>query len=365
MRHFLKRTLVLVRVFFFERFFLGFLLRTPSERFWHILGGHIFFQTLVTAVEVGLFDLLHEAGPLTREQIAEKLNLAPKPVRIILLGLVSLRMVRKKSDRYSLNYLSRRYLVSTSPFNILAVLKWQKYINYKAMFHLTEAVRTNTNAGLSEFSGTESTLYERLEHTPPLNRIFQDAMEDISKQAATSLAQYLDTSRCSYLVDVGGGNGTVLMSLADKNPHLRGAVMDLPSVQAINREHIGQRGFLDRLDFVSGNCFTDPFPARGDMILFCHFFTIWSEEKSTDLLRKCHASLPSGGQVVLFNMMQRDSEDGPLSAAMGSPYFLTLATGEGMLYAWKDYERWMRNAGFKKIRRVFLPIDHGIIIGEK
>ncbi|MBN2294095.1 MAG: hypothetical protein JXM70_16835, partial [Pirellulales bacterium] len=58
-------------------------------------------------------------------------------------------------------------------------------------------------------------------------------------------------------------------------------------------------------------------------------------------------------------------ETGPLSAAMGSPYFLTLATGAGMLYTWQEYENWMREAGFSSVSRQELPRDHGAIVGRK
>jgi hypothetical protein len=64
-------------------------------------------------------------------------------------------------------------------------------------------------------------------------------------------------------------------------------------------------------------------------------------------------------------MMQRDDEKGPLTAAIGSPYFLTLATGEGMLYTWREYEAWMREAGFSQVQREVLLRDHGAIIGTK
>lgn len=356
---------VFIQVFLFERFLLGFILKSKLQQSHQVFGGHIFFQTLVTATEIGLFDLLHKEGALTQKQIAEKLNLAIKPVRIILLGLVSVDFLKKKGELYSLRFSSRRYLVSTSPYNILAFLKWQKYINYKAMMHLTESVQKNTNIGLIEFQGTEKTLYERLEHTPHLNQIFQDAMEDISKQATPILAGLLDTTKSKYIVDVGGGNGTVLIALARKNLNLRGAVMDLSSIKEISVNHIEKQGFKQRIGFIVGDCFKDPFPKEVDMILFSHFFTIWSEERSTQLLKKCYEALPSGGKVVIFNMMQNDSEDGPLTAAYGSPYFLTIATGEGMLYCWKDYEQWFRNAGFMNIQKITLPINHGIIIGTK
>ena len=63
--------------------------------------------------------------------------------------------------------------------------------------------------------------------------------------------------------------------------------------------------------------------------------------------------------------MQKDDEMGPLTAAIGSPYFLTLATGEGMLYTANEYESWMREVGFTKVRRILLPKDHAVIVGIK
>jgi hypothetical protein len=89
-------------------------------------------------------------------------------------------------------------------------------------------------------------------------------------------------------------------------------------------------------------------------------------ERNLGLLRKCAASLPEGGAVVLFNMMGNDDETGPLSTALGSPYFLAIATGEGMLHSWKDYEDAMRAAGFSSVTRIGnLPLNHGLIVATK
>ena len=68
---------------------------------------------------------------------------------------------------------------------------------------------------------------------------------------------------------------------------------------------------------------------------------------------------------MIFNMMQNNSEDGPLSATMGSPYFLTLATGRGMLYTWNEYIELFKQAGFKKVKTLKLPMSHGTVTGYK
>ena len=68
---------------------------------------------------------------------------------------------------------------------------------------------------------------------------------------------------------------------------------------------------------------------------------------------------------MIFNMMQNDDRSGPLSAALGSPYFLTLATGKGMLYTWAEYTALFEQAGFVGVEQIQLPVDHGVIIGYK
>jgi ubiquinone/menaquinone biosynthesis C-methylase UbiE len=341
------------------------LLRTRFERLYFVLGGHIFFQTLSAAIELDLFSLLAQHGKLTRPQIAQQLGTAEQPTRILLLGCVTLGLLRKRGVFYSNTFLANRLFVRSSRTNIVDVVRWQHYINYKGMHHFGEAIRQNSNVGLIEFRGTERTLYERLTHHPELEAIFQSAMQNISSQANVMLARHLDLSKAAHLLDVGGGNGSNVILMAERFSHLRATVFDSPSVCAIARERIQQAGMADRVGTFPGNCFTDPFPRDVDAILFAHFLTIWSASRNRALLRKCYEHLPKGGCVVVFNMMQRDTEDGPPSAAMGSPYFLTLATGEGMLYTWREYITWMREAGFASVSKTILPRDHGLIVGRK
>ncbi len=360
----LKRTYNLATLCY-HRLFENLLIKKHIDKFYLIAGGHIFFQTLSAAVELDLFTLLDEHPGLTCGEIASRLKVEEKPVRILLLGCASLGLVRKRSDGYFNGKMTTALLTRKSPRNILAVIRWQHHINYKAMYSFYDAIRENRNVGLKEFEGEEPFLYGRLTHNPELELIFQQAMQAISVQANAMLARFVDFSGYKHLVDVGGGNATNIITLAKKYPKLRATVFDSASVCEIARENIKKAGLEDRLDAVPGNCFDDPFPEGADCIIFCHFFTIWSEENNQRLLDKCYEALPKGGAAIVFNMMQSDQEDGPLSSAMGSPYFLTLATGEGMLYTWHEYEAWMRAANFPTVKKQTLIRDHGAIIGIK
>lgn len=347
------------------RFFETVVLRRQLERLYLVFGGHIFFQTLRTAVRLGLFTLLAKEGPLTRQEIASRLGIAEQPARIVILGLTSVGLLKKRGSHYSNSYFARVLFDQDSPRNFTAYVELQHRVYYKGLYWMLDAVRDYRNVGLKEFAGDEPTLYQRLAHDPEVEQIFQESMQQMSLQANANMAAVIDLKGVRHLVDVGGGDGTNIIALARRWPQLRATVFDSPTVSEIARKNIAASGLSERLNAVAGECFADAFPKDADCLMFAHFFTIWSEKMDRELLKKCCDSLPSGGKVIIFNMMQHDDETGPLSAAVGSPYFLTIATGQGMLYTWREYESWMRDAGFQRVQRTSLPHDHGLIIGTK
>jgi ubiquinone/menaquinone biosynthesis C-methylase UbiE len=348
-----------------QNVYQGIVLQRSIDRFYLVFGGHIFFETLYAAVEFDLFSRLEDEPGLSTQEIATRLGIEAQPARILLLGLTSVKFLKKSGDHYFNTTLTKKLLTKKSPLNVLDYVRLQHHGMYKAMPHFVDALKTYSNVGLKEFPGTAPTFYQRLSSQPPLEKIFQDAMQQLSVQTNALFANNVDLSDVKHLVDVGGGDGTNLMTLARAHPHLRGTVFDFPSVCEIARKNIAAHHLSDRVGTVAGHCFENPFPTNADAFLFSHFFTIWSKEKDLQLLKKAFAALPSGGRAMIFNMMQNDDGTGPLSAAVGSPYFLTLATGEGMLYTWSEYEDLFRKAGFFQVKRIVLTHDHGVIMGVK
>lgn len=331
-----------------------------------IAGGHSAFQLLWAGVELGLYDLMSRQPGMTLAEIAQSLGIAQYPCRVLLVGLTALGVVVKESDKYRNAALIEQMLVKGKPGYAAPILGWQAHIVYPGMQDFLASLKQSTNVGLQRFPGKGHTLYERMVSHPDLEKIFQDAMSALSRQANAHLSGAYDFGRFSHIVDCGGGDGTNAIALSKRYPNLKVTVYDSQSVCEIARKNIEAHGLSDRVFTWVGNFLTDPFPPGVDAILFCHIFTIWSMERNLEILKKCAQALPQGGATLVFNMMGDDDDTGPLSAALGSPYFLAIATGEGMLHAWKDYEQAMTKAGFAHITRVdHLPLNHGLLVAAK
>ena len=103
------------------RFVEGVLLRRQVERLYLVFGGHIFFQTLRTAVQLDLFTLLAKEGALTRQEIGKRLGISDQPARIVVLGLTATGLLRKRGRRYSNSHVAGILFVKDSPRKITSV----------------------------------------------------------------------------------------------------------------------------------------------------------------------------------------------------------------------------------------------------
>jgi hypothetical protein len=335
------------------------------DGFMLIMQGHAAFQLLWAGTQLGLFTLLARHPGATSQEISAALHLKPRPTSVLLTGLTALRLIHKEEGGYRNGPIAQQFLIPGAHDCMVDILGWQRHIVYPGAMDLLEALRGDTNAGLRHFPGQGETLYARIADVPALEKIFHDAMSAISNAANEMLAERIDLSDVRHLVDAGGGDGTNAIRLARQHPRLRVTIFDSPTVCLLAERNIQRAGLSDRIAICPGNLFDDPFPPDVDCVLFAHMMTIWSLETDTGLLRRAHEVLPDTGRVVIFNMMGWDDEQGPVSTALGSVYFLAIATGEGRLHSWREYEACLAAAGFDRTERIELPRDHGILIGRK
>lgn len=333
----------------------------------NLLFGHAGFQYLRAGTELGLFELLERRPGIGRKELATELDLQDRALDILLLGVTSLRLVQHADDKYS-NNPTISELVTSSRWEVYkATIGFEAYVAYLGLADFTESLRANTNVGLRRVPGDGPTLYHRLTGDPELSQIFYRYMGTFSDMAAGYLTSSVDFGSLTRVLDVGGGDGTIAVAVARAFPHLRITILELPGVAPIAQRRVDEAGLSDRIQVVATDMFADPWPEGHDGAMFVHQLQIWPLDQDTELLRRAHEALPSGGRVVIMNSMSHDSGDGPLMAALDAAYFAAIPGG-GMLYAWHKYEECLRAAGFGGIERIkptgaWTP--HGVITATK
>lgn len=325
---------------------------SPVEEIQASYHAHYRFQYLNAAFQLGLFTLLSEEPGSTRADIARRLGLRERPARILLLGCTAFGLLRKGGDRYYNTPISEPFSMGSDQIPA-AFIPFQQHCVYRPMWWFYDSLKEDTNIGLQrEIEGSATTLYGRLAGHPELETTFHNMMASVSRLVAEDLARNIDLSNYTHLLDVGGGTAVNAAELARRWPHLQITIIELSTVAEAANERIAELGLAERVRAVGLDAFNDEFPTGCDCVLFAHFLELWSIERIRALLAKASCAVGPHAGIFVVTPGQDDDESGPELAAVLSAFFLTIATGEGMVYTPREYEQWFVETGFEPAGRM-------------
>jgi len=331
------------------------------------LHGAAAFQYLYAGVKLGLFELLHKHKTCAASTIRSHLKLASASARCLLFGLSALKLITKNNGNYHNSEVIEK-LFEQDEWEMFK--KWTELeaaVMYVGQQDFVQSLKQDRNVGLKRFHGTGKTIYDKLGQNSTLHKIFFDYMQAYSAYAFRHLLKKIDFKTAKKILDVGAGGGGNAIQLARKHPHLTVALLDLHLAQKLAEKNISRSKLSKRIKFQTTDIFKDDFPNNQDCVLFVHQLVIWSKKQNLLLLIRAYKALNKNGRVIIFSSIANDSEDGPLMAALDTIYFKSIAAGEGMIYPWKDYEKMLCRAGFKRIKKFRCKTwtPHGIIIATK
>jgi 3-hydroxy-5-methyl-1-naphthoate 3-O-methyltransferase len=320
------------------------------------------FKTLAAADELDLFTRLSGTAGITSDELVRALGIHPRPAEMLLTCCAALGLLEKDGGRYRNSPLAEEFLVRSKPYYFGGFVKMLDQRLYPGWGKLTEAIRSNRPTTWDP--DKQESLYAG--EDPAMLTLFWEAMHSVSTFTARAAAEAVDFSHFQQLMDVGGGSGAYDIELCRRYPHLRATVYDLPFVTKIAADKIAAAGLRDRIGTVSGDFFADAvFPAGHDAILLSMIMHGWGEAKNREILRKCHAALPSGGAVIISELLTNDEKTGPVPAALMS--LNMLIETEGRNYTPAEYGAWLGELGFRDIRTVWFDAAgaNGVVIGYK
>jgi O-methyltransferase domain len=89
-------------------------------------------------------------------------------------------------------------------------------------------------------------------------------MQSLTQGTNAAIGMEYPFGEFSWIVDIGGGNGSLLLPILERHPAMRGTIVELPHVAAQTRERISAAGLAARCDAVDGDALTTEVPAVAD-----------------------------------------------------------------------------------------------------
>jgi 8-O-methyltransferase len=324
-----------------------------------LMAGYWQVRMLLAAVEHDIFTTL-SGRTATPAELAAELGLVEGGTSDLLAGLSHLGILEKRPDGYANTPMAEAFLVRGGPGYLGGYLRFCEQELNPAWDGLATSLRTGKPQNRAAIAGNPyDTLYRDTEATNG----FLDSMDLLATPIGMALSQY-DWSNYKSMVDVGGARGHFVHQVVTQNPHLSGAVFDLPALRASFEQHMAELGGVaDSITFHGGDFFIDRMP-QADVIVLGHVLHNWNAEDRVRILRNAYDSLEPGGKVFVYDPMA--GGDAPsMHGVLASLAMLVWSRG-GAEYSVSELHGWLREAGFRPETATVPGLnDDTLVIGHK
>lgn len=207
---------------------------------------------------------------------------------------------------------------------------------YRSFAEIEHTLRTGEPAFAKVYG---MPFYDYLDDNPGAAHTFHESM---GAQPVPAGLDSCDLSDVDTIVDVGGGNGTLLASVLDRYPTMRGILVELPEAVTLAKPRLAD--CADRVTYAEGSFF-DGVPAGGDAYVLCRVLHNWRDEAAGRVLRRVRDAMAPGSRLIVLEEFLPAS--GPGAGGAGIVDLLMLMTLEGRDRTADEYRELVSAAGFE------------------
>lgn len=315
-----------------------------ARRLFDYTAGFVYSQILKAVVELDLLALLAN-GPRTAEDLAGPLRMSPAAARRLLDAAVALDLVER---------------LPTGAYEIAALgSALQGETGVRAMIAHHDMLYADLADPVKLLRGEAGeTRLSRFWPYAGGGEVGEDGAAPYSELMAASQTFVADDVLDVFsfgdrnsLIDLAGGDGAFVETVARRWDHLAIAMADLPPVAERARSRLGAAGLSDRVAVHGLDLFTEAPPAQADVVSFVRVLHDHDDERVVALLKLAHDALTPGGEV----MVAEPIAGMPGAARVGHAYFgfYLLAMGSGRPRTSLEIAELMESAGFWSVRTRF------------
>ncbi|MFC7333559.1 methyltransferase [Rhodocista pekingensis] len=334
--------------------------RRRARALFDLCAGFVYSQVLLACVRLKLFDILAE-GPQTPEALAPRLDLPLDSTTTLLRAAAALRLAEARSGgRYGLGPLGAAMLGNDG---LAAMVEHHGllYADLADPVALLKAGRTRT--GLGGFWP-----YAAAEQPAGLDRgtvtAYTALMAASQPMVAAEVLGAYPVRRHRCILDIGGGNGTFLMQVAQRAPDLKLMLFDLPAVAEQARERFAAAGLSARATVVGGSFRSDPLPTGADLVTLVRIVHDHDDATVLALFRAIAEALGPDGTLLIAEPMSGTAGAEPVGDAYFGLYLMAMGSGRPRTPA--ELEALLRQAGFAHIEmaRTSTPLVASVLVAR-
>ena len=291
--------------------------RPPESALWDALRGALVTRTLGIVADLGIAQKLAD-GPRSVSELAAETGTDPDTLHRFLRALASDGIFAEEEPGVFRNTDVSEHLLEEG---------WTAFAHFfgGAWHRAVGALDASGNAAFPELQGTD--FWSWLAAHPDERALFDVAMQQGKEQRAERFDR-VEWRDGETVLDVGGGNGSLLAALVERHPGLNEIVFDLP--ETVRDEAI----FGDRLRFVEGSFFESA--PEADVYLLSTILHDWDDESAAAILRTIRAGAPAHARLILFEAVVPDGNE-PGGGKWLDLLMLTLFAGRERNEAqWRD-----------------------------
>lgn len=244
------------------------------------------------------------SGPKSLPELAELANCSPEHLGRLMRALVQIGLFLARDGVFELTPLSR-CLTRDAENSVWPIAVMQGQELFRAQADLTSNIRDGVPAWQRAHG---STIWEYLSDHQNRAAVFDTMMTSIHGGESYSLANAYDFSSERVVVDIGGGNGSLLSAILTKYEKLSGILFDRPHVISRAAAALAGSPLMSRIRLAGGDFFS-VVPSEGDVYILRYVLHDWSDDDALQILKTCRKALHERARILIVERIKDERND--------------------------------------------------------